>query len=38
MPKRAAHSAHKVLRNVIETKRKTVWLRDEAGQRHERIP
>jgi hypothetical protein len=38
MPKRAAHPANKVLRDIIESPKQTVWLTDQAGQRHKRIP
>jgi hypothetical protein len=38
MPKRAAHPANKVLREIIESPPETVWLTDQDGQRQERIP
>jgi hypothetical protein len=38
MPKRAAHPANKVLREIIEGRQETVWLTDETGQRDGRIP
>jgi hypothetical protein len=38
MPKRAAHRANKVLREIIENSRETVWLTDQTGQQHERVP
>lgn len=38
MPKRAAHPANKVLREIIERPEETVWLTDQDGQPRERIP
>jgi hypothetical protein len=38
MPKRAAHPANKVLRDIIERPHEPVWLTDQDGQRQERIP
>ncbi len=38
MPKRAAHPANKVLRDIIEHPHETVWLTDQDGKRQERIP
>jgi hypothetical protein len=38
MPKRVAHSSNKVLREIVERPHRTVWLTDQAGRRHERIP
>ncbi|KUO64485.1 MAG: hypothetical protein APF80_04800 [Alphaproteobacteria bacterium BRH_c36] len=38
MPKRAAHRANKVLHDVIDNSRETVWLTVQTGQQHERIP
>jgi hypothetical protein len=38
MPKRAANAANRVLRKILEGPDETVWLTDQTGQRHQRIP
>lgn len=38
MPKRAAHPANKVLREIIDSPQQSVSLTDQTGECHERIP
>jgi hypothetical protein len=38
MPKRARNASNRVLREVLEGPDETVWLRDQTGQLHQRIP